>query len=1187
MRLSLLLLLAFSSALIAQKQISDFTGWLTSETNTRTESQSGEVAETATTSPVATDSTLNVEVCFGEAYIFGEDTLTVSGQYQAVFTDVNGADSTVTLNLEVLPFSGSELNVGICPGESFVFDGDTLTTGGVYNALYTDSNGCDSLVTLNLTNLNHSEPVNLSVTICSGEVYLIGEDALSETGLYSLTLANSVGCDSVVNLDLTVRPDSISTTTLEASFCSGDNYEFNGDILTAGGVYTAILQNSSGCDSIITLELTALETSLTSVDATICAGETYSFEGQDYTETGIYSAVYTNAAGCDSTVTLNLTVQPADYGSSVQATICGNETYAFNGELLNTSGIYAAGLTSIYGCDSTVTLTLNVLPVSETTLEASFCAGDFYEFNGDTLTEGGVYTDVQTNSVGCDSIITLNLVELATSETTIEASICAETTYTFDGQELSESGIYTASYTNEAGCDSTVTLDLTVLPVLETFLTATICGDSIYDFNGEPLTASGLYEAVLAGTNGCDSTVTLSLTVLPISGTGIEASICTGETYEFNGETLTTGGVYTAVLTNANGCDSTITLNLIEFAVSQSTLTATICADETYLFDGEERSESGVYTAVYTNQFGCDSTVTLNLTVIPADLGSSLAVTICEESSYDFYGNILTQSGIYTTVLTNVNGCDSTITLTLTVREPDLTLLEEFLCEGQSYLFNGENLTAPGEYTALLTDSDGCDSLIILNLMAAQPTSSEITGILCEGETYDFNGQTLTEGGVYTSVLTNAAGCDSTVTLTLLFREPDLTLLESSICEGETFLFNGENLTAPGAYSALLTNADGCDSLVVLNLSVLPAAVSMIEASICQGSVYDFNGQILTESGIYVSVVSGANGCDSSIVLTLTTIQPTQTEFFATICEGESILFNGDLISAPGIYTATFTNTIGCDSLVILDLAVAPTTSSLTEAIICSNETYNFNGIEFSQAGTYIFVLTNEVGCDSIATLNLEVQPAYSVALEAKICAGESYEFGGADITESGLYTAAYTTEGGCDSIVVLNLSVTGEFFEVQLEGETLTASAEEGATYKWIDCSTNEPIEGATTNVFTPTVSGIYAVIVSLSDCEITSECTEVIVVSTENPIQEAGWQLLPNPTSGPAQLRMDQVASEVLRLQVFDMAGRLCAEQIIAAGQSNVSVDLSSLSDGMFLARLTSGSVATKMQRVVKVSK
>jgi len=1390
MRLSLLLFLAFSCALIAQKQAIELPGWQLSNPASTDDGLSDQVSRAPQVPFSVTDTEINTAICLGQEYIFDGDTLTTSGQYQAIFMDVNGEDSIVTLNLTVVPPPPpTNLAVSVCLGEYYVLGVDTIGAPGFYSTVLITAAGCDSIVNLNLTVRPPIPVTEAEANICFGESYLFNGDTLVESGSYSTIFGNIFGCDSTVNLTLTVGPDSISTTNLEAEFCSNESYLFHGDTLTEAGIYTAVLQNEAGCDSIITLTLTALPTSDTLIEVTICAGETYAFEGQDYTETGVYPATYTNAVGCDSTLTLKLTVQPEDYGSAIAVSICENSAYDFNGDTLTQAGVYMDTLTSIFGCDSTVTLTLTLLPVSDSTLEASFCAGDFYEFNGDSLTTGGVYTVVLTNSVGCDSTVTLNLTELETSQTNLEATICAESTYLFEGEELAESGVYTALYTNEAGCDSTVTLNLTVSPALEGFIQASICSDSVYDFHGETLTQSGLYSTVLTAVNGCDSTVTLSLTVLPVSTTGVDASICTGESYNFNGDILTAGGIYTAVLTNANGCDSTITLTLVELAPSQTALVATICSDETYLFDGEDLSESGVYTAVYTNEVGCDSTVTLNLTVIPADLGSSLAVTICEESTYDFYGDTLTESGIYTALLTNVNGCDSTITLTLTVREPDLTLieasvcqgetylfngenlgapgaytallvnadgcdslvilnlsvlpvssssieasfcsgdtyafngedltaggvytalltnavgcdstvtltltelatsqtaleaticegetyafegqdytesgvysasytnaagcdstltltltvlpdlgetlnvticeeetyefygetlfesgvytqvfpgsngcdstitlnltvrlidltlLEETFCEGQTFLFNGENLGSPGAYTALLTNSDGCDSLVILNLSLSTGVSAEVTDFFCEGGSYDFNGQILTEPGVYTAMLTTEAGCDSTITLTLALRDPDLTLLEETICEGQSYEFNGETLFAPGAYTALLTNMFGCDSLVILNLTALPTDITPAEATICEGDTYDFYGQNLTEAGLYVQALTNANGCDSNIVLTLTVLEPDTTLLELATCEGQPVVFNGQMLVESGIYTALLTNSNGCDSVLVLDLTIIPTTGSTTDASICANEVYPFNGEALTEAGTYVFVLTSAAGCDSTAVLNLTVLPVSNTTLEARICEGETFLFNGEELTESGAYEATFLNTVGCDSTVALLLQVDEVAFLVEQQGQSLTVEANE-ATFQWINCATNLPIEGATDNVFMPTVTGSYAVIVTQEGCTATSDCFAVTVVSTENPTTEAGWQVLPNPTSGLAQLRIDAALPETVQLQVFDLAGRLCLQQTIAAGETDVQLDLNRLSDGVFLARLSGGAVVTKMQRIVKVS-
>ncbi len=723
--------------------------------------------------------------------------------------------------------------------------------------------------------------------------------------------------------------------------------------------------------------------------------------------------------------------------------------------------------------------------------------------------------------------------------------------------------------------------------ITDTVIDAEICFGETYIFDGDTLSTSGQYEAVFTDMNGQDSVVVLNLTVFAaIADTPIEATICEESSYIFFDDTLTTSGVYTATLPAANGCDSNIVLTLTVREPDLTLLEESFCSGQSYLFNGENLTAPGVYTALLTDSDGCDSLIILNLSLLQTT-NTAISAIFCEGESYNYNGQVLTTPGVYTDVLTGSNGCDSTVVLTLTQIEPDLTLLEETFCAGQSYLFNGEDLTAPGQYTALLTNANGCDSLVILNLTQLPVSSTAIEATICEEESYEFNGQMLTESGVYVEVLTGANGCDSTVALTLTVLEPDLTLIEASFCSGQSYLFSGEELTAPGEYTALLTNANGCDSLVILSLSLFPVTTTAIEATICAGSEYDFNGQILTEAGVFVDVQTGVNGCDSTIVLTLNVDEPDLTLLEASFCEGQSYLFNGEDLTAAGSYTALLSNANGCDSTVILTLTMIPVSVSVTVASICSNEPYTFNGEEYSETGIYVTVLTNALGCDSTDVLNLTVIPASYASTEARICAGETYEFEGDVLSESGTYTVNYTNAADCDSTIVLNLEVIGTEFSVVQEGQTLTATAEEGASIQWIDCTTNELIDGATANVFTPTLSGAYAAIITLDPCTFVSDCFTVTVVATSDPVQTSGWQLSPNPTSGPATLQLNAPATDALHLQVLDMAGRLCVEQNIPTGQQTAPIDLTGLPDGVFLVRLSGGAYGAITQRLVKATK
>jgi gliding motility-associated-like protein len=467
-----------------------------------------------------------------------------------------------------------------------------------------------------------------------------------------------------------------------------------------------------------------------------------------------------------------------------------------------------------------VTLNLTVVPEITETIDEEICEGDSYTFDGIDRTTTGVYTATFTSAAGCDSTVTLNLTVLPEITETIDEEICEGDSYTFDGIDRTTTGVYTATFTSAAGCDSTVTLNLTVLPEITETINEEICEGNSYTFDGIDRTTTGVYTATFASAAGCDSTVTLNLTVVPEITETIDEEICEGDSYTFDGIDRTTTGVYTATFTSAAGCDSTVTLNLTVIPEITETIDEEICDGDSYTFDGIDRTTTGVYTATFTSAAGCDSTVTLNLTVVP-EITETIDEEICDGDSYTFDGIDRTTTGVYTATYTSAAGCDSTVTLNLTV-VPEITeTIDEEICEGDSYTFDGIDRTTTGVYTATFTSAAGCDSTVTLNLTVVPEITETINEEICEGDSYTFDGIDRTTTGVYTATFTTASGCDSTVTLNLTVL-PELTeTINEEICEGDSYNFDGIDRTQTSTYTATFISESGCDSIVTLNLEVI------------------------------------------------------------------------------------------------------------------------------------------------------------------------------------------------------------------------------------------------------------------------------------------------------------------------------------------------------------------------------
>jgi gliding motility-associated-like protein len=830
---------------------------------------------------------------------------------------------------------------------------------------------------------------------------------------------------------------------------------------SVAGTYEDTLITANGCDSITTLVLSVLPVLSSTETASICEGTSYTFNGVEYTLAGTYVDTLTTANGCDSITTLVLSVLPV-LSSTELASICEGTTYNFNGIEYTTAGTYIDTLTSANGCDSVTTLVLSLLPVLSSTEMASICEGTSYIFNGTVYSAAGTYLDTLTAVNGCDSIITLQLIVLPVANLTQTAVICEGSSYAFNGTDYTTSGTYTDTLTSINGCDSIITLILVVLPELYYTETASICEGSSYTFNGTEYTTAGTYADTLSAASGCDSISSLFLTVIPTLNVAITASICEGTSYNFNNIEYTAGGTYVATLTSASGCDSIVTLTLGVLPVSNIIVEANICEGAIYEFNGNFYSTEGFYTDTLTAYSGCDSIMTLALTVLPVPQ-TQQAISICEGNSYLFSGSSYSASGIYSDTLTASNGCDSISTLVLSVLDVFTTNLDANICEGENYQFQGNSYTASGVYTDTLLSSQGCDSILVLSLVVNAHTSSTITTSICDGESFLFNGLYLSTAGTYVDTLTNANGCDSIATLVLTVLPVPVTNLSESICQGETYAFNGFLYSISGVYVDTLTTFQGCDSIVTLELYVIPSVSSEISASICQGESYSFNGNVFSASGIYSVILTSYTGCDSTVTLLLTVHPLYDLTISAAICEGQAFEFNGNTFTNTGIYTDSLLSESGCDSIVSLNLIVwdLPTVEILGDTLLCEGETIPLNlntsagqflwsdsstesSLSVSQQGIFSVTVTDSNGCTaSDEHLVSFAPPAFAFAgndtmlncyldpviLGPPITQNGNYSWSGPGISSNnansqnpsvstpGLYVLLFTNEFGCTDI--------------------------------------------------------------------------------------------------------------------------------------------------------------------------
>ena len=824
-------------------------------------------------------------------------------------------------------------------------------------------------------------------------------------GTITIDYAGTDVCNNPVTAQhiITIDPAIVNTSTTDTTVCDTEvPFDWNGITFTTTESQTATLTSAvTGCDSLATLNVTVNPTLLSSTDITICDSQLpYTWNGLNFSAAESQTATLTSAVtGCDSLATLNLSVN-STLLSSTDTTVCDTEVpFDWNGITFTTTESQTVSLISgVSGCDSLATLNVTVNPTLLSTTDTTVCDTEIpFDWNGLTFSAAGSQTATLTSAVtGCDSLATLNVTVNPTLLSDTDTTVCdTELPFDWNGLTFAVAGSQTSTLISAVtGCDSLATLNVTVNPTLLSDTDTTVCDTEVpFDWNGITFTTTESQTATLtSAVTGCDSLATLNVTVNPTLLSSTDITICDSQLpYTWNGLNFSAAESQTATLTSAvTGCDSLATLNLSVNSTLLSSTDTTVCDTEVpFDWNGITFTTTESQTvSLISGVSGCDSLATLNVTVNPTLL-STTDTTVCDtEIPFDWNGLTFSAAGSQTATLTSaVTGCDSLATLNVTVNPTLLSDTDTTVCDTElPFDWNGLTFTVAGSQTSTLISAvTGCDSLATLNVTVNPTLLSDTDTTVCDTEVpFDWNGITFTTTESQTATLTSAVtGCDSLATLNVTVNPTLLSSTDITICDSQLpYTWNGLNFSAAESQTATLTSAvTGCDSLATLNLSVNSTLLSSTDTTVCDTEVpFDWNGiTFTTTESQTVSLISGVSGCDSLATLNVTVNPTLLSTTDTTVCDTEIPFdWNGLTFAAAGSQTATLTSAVtGCDSLATLNVTVNPTLLSDTDTTVCDTELpFDWNGLTFAVAGSQTATLTSAVtGCDSLATLNVTVNP--------------------------------------------------------------------------------------------------------------------------------------------------------------------------------------------------------------------
>lgn len=981
-----------------------------------------------------------------EVHIIGADSL-CADQLSAV--TASGADSYLWST------QSTALNIVVQPGQSYWLKG-------------TAANGCsttDSITIRSLTvpvvSINGPDEAcygeDITLTATEGYAYHWSDGSSNaslsihavESAEYQVTAVNIHDCYATATASVTVYP--IYDTSISVTCCSNDlPYLYHGHSFNQNGTYEVHLTTIHGCDSVVHLTLTILESP--------------------------YAIISGNTDICP--------------GASTQLSANGNGTFRWNTGAtrspitVNTPGWYVLTVTATNGCKAYDSVEVAHLPLPNITINgnSSVCRGSellliasgAYSYNWNTGVMGPVlsvtpnqttsYVVTGTSDRGCTSTaahtVTVNSVPVASI--TGPDAICQGSTAVFTATggtqyvwshgpttasvQLTSEQLYTVEVTNQAGCTSTVSKYLTVnsVPTVSILGQSYFCEGSSSTLNASGIgaisyvwnntnigqsytvTNPGFYTVVATSSANCTASASINVTrrsnpVIMVSG---NTSFCDGETTQ-----LTATGGQTYMWRNNYG------------ALVSNTSTVTL-------------SEGGSYTVIATDEYACSATQPVNVVKKNLPLVSIVASSneVCEgttvslgagwSSGYTYHWNTgsnnrqieVTTSGIYVLEVT-ANGCTAADSVEILVHS-----LPEIIISGDTIITEGETAT--------------------VYATAAQAVSYHWN----TGSNFNYINVTPATTTYYTVDVTNVYGCSSQKSFRIVVNTTPTIVGNDAICVGDSTLlqaFGGVSyqwndgvmtasryVSAPGTYVVTVTNSAGYTATASKTISYygVPTVSIIGEQDLCKGESttltanngVSFNwstgatSQSITvspsQNTTYSVTITDQNGCRASASLPVVVHENVQLVISGSdhFCAGDSVVLmasganqlvwstgqtgNRLVVYESGDYSVSSTNTDVCVSTATkhVDKYQRPTVSITGPSALCQGEsdnlmavtnesvTYawstgaNTNAINVNSTGNYSVTVTNTHACSAQASKTVTVHelPTVSINAPSSTCAG-------------------------------------------------------------------------------------------------------------------------------------------------------------------------------------------------------
>ena len=1127
-------------------------------------------AGTATTVTTVTGNSVTVSASTGTAGTYIYSLLSV--QDANICSSTQTGTATVTVNaISTLALTSGSNNQSLCIGGAigtivYTYGGATtaVTSSGLPTGLSTNTNL--GLKTFTITGTpTQSGTFNYTITAASA---LCG--SATATGTITVgAIATAPVVGTITQPTCAVSTGSVALSGLPAtgmwtlvfSPSTGGTYTGTGTTTTisglAAGTYTATVATYIGCTS---------PASASMVINAAPAVPTVPVVGTIVNPTCIVATGSVTLTGLPSTGTWTVTLNPGALttsGTGTSTTIAGLA-----------SGTYTATVTNAAVCTSAVSANI-VISAVPTQVPPTVGA-----ITQPTCT-------VATGSVALSNLpagtwtVTINPGALVTSGTTTSTVI----------SNLPAGATYTAVVTNSGGCTSVPSADIVI--------------------NAQPVATAPVIGAITQPT--CTvATGTVALSGLPATGTWtLTFSPASGGTYTGTGTTKTvTGlaaGTYTATVTNASGCTSPASANIV--------------------INAQPTAPSAPVVGTITQPTCSVATGSVALSGLPAT-GVWTVIFYPTGGTFTGTGTTTTKSGLvagtYTATVTNADGCTSVASASIVINAqpatptaPTVGAIAQPTCTlaTGSVVLNG--LPAAGTWTVTINPG--------AIVKTGTGVTTTVTGLVAN---------------TYTAVVTNAAGCTSVASANIVINaQPStptapvvgtITQPTCSVATGSvvlnglpatgTWTINPGAITGtgvsttiaglvPGTYNYTVTNAAGCtspasDNIVINVQPATPVATASNNGPMCAGLTLNLIGG---PAGMTSYAWSGPNGFTSTV----------QNPTIANVTA-----------AAAGVYSLVVTNAAGCSSVAATTTVVinaTPVATAANNGPMCEGGTLNLYGqpagassylwvgpngytsnvqnpvitnVTAAATGQYVLLVTNSNGCQGVAVTSVTIyaKPATTATNNGPLCSGStlnlvggpdgmvSYAWTGpngytsnvqnptianATVANAGVYTLLTTNDNGCSASANTTVEVNPipETPVVTQNGMVLTSSVSAGNQWYY----NGTAIPGATDQTYTVTHNtGWYWVMVTLNGCSspISNKVWVEVVGVPEMPAS-ASFSIYPVPNNGEFTASIRYPVDDTFTIVVYNQLGEQLYElrnAVTTGGKLDTQIDLRPIPSGTY---------------------